>query len=170
MKAIPVIAAAMLTNLVWAQDATQEVTGVVNVPRLKKSQLPATTTEQPWQAPQSGAVSEGTTTAVGFLSDPVPASKVLVIEHLSALIAVNGTADFGLVSVTTTSGGAIDLLPCPRIGQTPSVSSFSCSTQTKIYIAPGDRPKFTVNLAANANTSGTWDWVVFASGHYENVK
>lgn len=170
MKAILTMAAVMLANLVLAQDATQEVIGVVKVPRLKQSSLPATTTEQPWQSPQRGTVSEGAITVAGFLSDSVPAGKVLVIEHLSALIAVNGTADFGLVSVPTTGGGAVDLLPCPRIGQTPSVSSFSCSTQTKIYVPPGERAAFTVSLGANANTSGTWDWVVFASGHYENVQ
>jgi hypothetical protein len=170
MKAVLMIAALMLAHLVWAQEATQGMTSVVTVPNLKQSALPATTTEQPWQSPQSGSVPAGSITAVGSLSDPVPSGKVLVIEHLSALMAVNGTADFGLVSVTTAGGGALDLLPCPRVGQTPSASSFSCSIQTKIYIPPGDRPAFTVNLAANANTSATWDWVVFASGHYENVK
>jgi hypothetical protein len=174
MKAMLMIAAVLLANLAWAQDATQEVSSVVQVPQLKQSSLPVTTTEQPWQAPHSGAVSEGTTTVTGFFSDPVPGGKVLVIEHLSALIAVNGSADFSLVSVTNTGGNAVDLLPCPRIGQAPlvssSVSSFSCSTQTKISTPPGERPEFVINLAANASTSGTWNWVVFASGHYENVK
>jgi hypothetical protein len=170
MKAILMIAAVMLANVVWAQNAAPELTAVVPVPHLKQSTLPGTTTEQPWQAPRSGTVPEGTTTITGFFSDQVPGGKVLVIEHLSVLIAVNGTADFGLVSVAATGGGAIDMLPCPRIGQTPSVSSFSCSTQTKIFIPPGERPVFTVNLGANVNTLGTWDWVAFASGHYEIVK
>jgi hypothetical protein len=177
MKAI-LMATVMLANSVWVPNATLDVTldptsdaiALLLLPPVEPSPLPATTTEQPWHAWGHWRVPAAVGGVEVNLSDPIPTGKVLVIEHVSARISVNGTVDLSAVRVLTTQG-VDDSLPCMRIGQNNSigVGYFSCSTQTKIYVPAGERPGLATSVATPpANVTG-WDWVVFASGHYENL-
>jgi hypothetical protein len=172
VKAI-LTATLMLVNPASAPNTTpstapEPISVLVLLP-MEQSPLPATTTEQPWHAWGRWTVPGEVGAVEVSLSDSIPTGKVLVIEHVSARISMNGTADLSAVRVLTTQG-VDDSLPCVRIGQNNFIGAgyFSCSAQTKIYVPAGERPAFATSVAVPPANAMGWDWVVFASGHYEN--
>lgn len=176
MKAI-LTATLMVFNSIWVpsvtsvtSDTTSDATALLLLPPMEQSPLPATATEQPWHSWGHWRIPGEVGGVEVNLSDPIPSGKVLVIEHVSARISVNGTADLSAVRVIT-SQGVDDSLPCVRIGQNNfiGIGYFSCSTQTKIYVPAGERPGFATSVAIPPDSATGWDWVVFASGHYENL-
>ncbi len=150
MKAIFAIAVFMLAaTSAWAQNET-------------------------WQVGDSAGVANGVVGVQKLITNTIQTGKLLVVEHVSARISVNGASAVtsGLNLVRFSAQGLEDNLTCVKMGQktTAAVGYFSCSTQTKIYVPAGSRLQVSLYLATEAANAVGWSYAIFASGHYEKVQ
>jgi hypothetical protein len=93
----------------------------------------------------------------------VPAGKMLVIEHVSAVIDVTGANGLADVQIAIKKSNP-DQVVCYQTGARSDgqTHAFACSAPTKYYVGPGQ----TVSLAVVTYDSYGGAFRAFISGHY----
>jgi hypothetical protein len=117
--------------------------------------------QEPFQTGADPMVFTGSFAAVHMVT--APAGKRLVIEHVSALIDPDGSAGLGFAGIVGVAN-SLDLTAC----QSTSPGIFSCSSQTKYFVEPGQVLRFAVQLTGSGGGVSTFGGTVsaFVSGHY----
>ena len=147
MKTLLAVLALTMGETAWAQTSSNKLT--------------LSPAEEPFQVATAVVSFSGAFGSTDLVT--VPAGKMLVIEHVSAIVDANGANGLADVQIAIKKSNP-DQVVCYQTGARADglTHAFACSTPTKYYVGAGQTLSFAV---ATYDSSGG-AYRAFISGYY----